>query len=175
MLLTTPSKSFFPKFTGKNSRPAFITPFIRYIGCKAGEVIRVRCPDGTFESGGGSIWPIAVQYNAMKESTGAVTYKATSGTSYDAVFDSDGKGFSITINDLSVAFIRIVGNGDAAGAIITKNQEITYKQVWVGTPMQFGDEVKQNMANVFVQAPNGTLYTIAVDNSGNLSAKAFTQ
>lgn len=146
-----------------------------YIGCKAGDVIRVRCPDGTFESGGGSVWPIAVQYNAMKESTGAVTYKATSGTSYDAVFDSDGKGFSITINDLSVAFIRIVGNGDAAGAIITKNQEITYKQVWVGTPMQFGDEVKQNMANVFVQAPNGTLYTIAVDNSGNLSAKAFTQ
>ena len=146
-----------------------------YIGCKAGDVIRVRCPDGTFESGGGSIWPIAVQYNATKVSTGAVTYKATSGTSYDAVFDSDGKGFSITINDLSVAFIRIVGNGDAAGAIITKNQEITYKQVWVGTPMQFGDEVKQNMANVFVQAPDGTLYTIAVDNSGNLSAKAFTQ
>lgn len=146
-----------------------------YIGCKAGDVIRVRCPDGTFESGGGSIWPIAVQYNATKVSTGAVTYKATSGSSYDAVFDSDGKGFSITINDLSVAFIRIVGNGDAAGAIITKNQEITYKQVWVGTPMQFGDEVKQNMANVFVQAPNGTLYTIAVDNSGNLSAKAFTQ
>lgn len=146
-----------------------------YIGCKARDVIRVRCPDGTFESGGGSIWPIAVQYNGMKESTGAVTYKATSGTSYDAVFDSDGKGFSITINDLSVAFIRIVGNGDAAGAIITKNQEIAYKQVWVGTPMQFGDEVKQNMANVFVQAPNGTLYTIAVDNSGNLSAKAFTQ
>ena len=146
-----------------------------YIGCKAGDVIRVRCPDGTFESGGGSIWPIAVQYNAMKESTGAVTYKATSGTSYDAVFDSDGKGFSITINDLSVAFIRIVGNGDAAGAIITKNQEIAYKQVWVGTPMQFGDEVKQNMANVFVQAPNGALYTIAADNSGNLSAKAFTQ
>lgn len=63
----------------------------------------------------------------------------------------------------------------SAGAIITKNQEITYKQVWVGTPMQFGDEVKQNMANVFVQAPDGTLYTIAVDNSGNLSAKAFTQ
>ena len=146
-----------------------------YIGCKAGDVIRVRCPDGTFESGGGSIWPIAVQYNALKESTGAVTYKATSGTSYDAVFDSDGKGFSITINDLSARFIRIVGNGDAAGAIITKNQEIIYKQVWVGTPMQFGDEVKQNMANVFVQAPNGTLYTIAVDNSGNLSAKAFTQ
>ena len=27
-----------------------------------------------------------------------------------------------------------MGNGDAAGAIITKNQEIAYKQVWVGTP-----------------------------------------
>ena len=41
--------------------------------------------------------------------------------------------------------------------------------------MQFGNEIKQNMANVFVQAPNGALYPIAVDNSGNLSAKAFTQ
>lgn len=54
-------------------------------------------------------------------------------------------------------------------------EEIVNKQVWVGTPMQFGNEIKQNMANVFVQAPNGTPYTIAVDNSGNLSAKAFTQ
>ena len=146
-----------------------------YIGCKAGDVIRVRCPDGTFESGGGSIWPIAAQYNSSKTSVGAVTYKATSGTSYDAVFDSDGKGFSITINDHSVAFIRIVGNGDAAGAIITKNQEITYKQVWVGTPMQFGDEVKQNMANVFIKSPNGTLYTVSVDDNGALSATKFTQ
>ena len=41
--------------------------------------------------------------------------------------------------------------------------------------MQFGREVKQNAENLFIQAPNGTLYTIAVDNSGNLSAKAFTQ
>lgn len=57
----------------------------------------------------------------------------------------------------------------------TVNEEIVYKQVWVGTPMQFGNEIKQNMANVFVQDPNGALYTIAVDNSGNLSAKAFTQ
>ena len=54
-------------------------------------------------------------------------------------------------------------------------EEIVNKQVWVGTPMQFGNEIKQNMANVFVQAPNGALYTIAVDNSGNLSAKTFTQ
>lgn len=59
--------------------------------------------------------------------------------------------------------------------IVTVNGEIVNKQVWVGTPMQFGNEIKQNMANVFVQAPNGALYTIAVDNSGNLSAKAFTQ
>ena len=39
--------------------------------------------------------------------------------------------------------------------------------------MQFGSEVKQDMANVFMQAPNGTLYTLAVDNNGNISAKAF--
>jgi len=146
-----------------------------YIPCKSGDVIRVRCTNGTFLSGGGANWPIAVQYNASKASVGAVTYKATSGTSYDATFDSDYKGFKITIASGSTAYIRIVGNGGTDGFIVTKNQEITYKQVWVGTPMQFGDEVKQNMANVFVQAPDGALYTIAVDNSGNLSAKAFTQ
>ena len=145
-----------------------------YIPCKAGDVIRVRCTAGTFESGGGSIWPIAVQYNSSKASIGAVTYKVTSGTSYDAVFDADGKGFKITIVSGSTAYIRIVGNGDPSGFVVSKNEEITYKQVWVGTPMQFGSEVKQDMANVFIQAPNGTLYTLAVDNSGNLSTKAFT-
>lgn len=144
-----------------------------YIPCKAGDVIRVRCTDGTFESGGGSIWPIAVQYNSSKASIGAVTYKVTSGTTYDATFDSDGKGFALTIVSASTAYIRIVGNGDPSGFVVSKNEEITYKQVWVGTPMQFGSEVKQDMANVFMQAPNGTLYTLAVDNNGNISAKAF--
>ena len=145
-----------------------------YIPCKAGDVIRVRCTAGTFESGGGSIWPIAVQYNSSKASIGAVTYKATSGTTYDATFDSDGKGFKITIVSASTAYIRIVGNGDPSGFIVTKNEEITYKQVWVGEPMHFGDDIKQNMSNVYLQAPNGSLYTLAVDNSGNLSVKAFT-
>lgn len=145
-----------------------------YIPCKAGDVIRVRCTDGTFESGGGSIWPIAVQYNSSKASIGAVTYKGTSGTSYDAVFDADGKGFKITIVSASTAYIRIVGNGDPSGFVVSKNEEITYKQVWVGEPMHFGNDVKQNMSNVYLQAPNGSLYTLAVDNSGNLSVKAFT-
>lgn len=146
-----------------------------YIACKAGDVIRVRCTAGTFESGGGSIWPIAVQYNGSKASIGAVTYKTTSGTSYDAVFDSDGKGFKLTIASASTAYIRIVGNGDPSGFIVTVNEEIAYKQVWVGTPMRFGDEVKQNMANVFVKSPNGTLYTVSVDDNGTLYATKFTQ
>lgn len=145
-----------------------------YIPCKAGDVIRVRCTAGTFESGGGSIWPIAVQYNSSKASIGAVTYKVTSGTSYDAAFDADGKGFKITIASASTAYIRIVGNGDPSGFVVSKNEEITYKQVWVGEPMHFKNDVKQNMANVYLQAPNGSLYTLAVDNSGNLSVKAFT-
>lgn len=145
-----------------------------YIPCKAGDIIRVRCTAGTFESGGGSIWPIAVQYNSSKASIGAVTYKATSGTTYDAVFDADGKGFKITIVSASTAYIRIVGNGDPSGFVVSKNEEITYKQVWVGEPMHFTGDVKQNMANVYLQAPNGSLYTLAVDNSGNLSVKAFT-
>lgn len=145
-----------------------------YIPCKAGDVIRVRCTAGTFESGGGSIWPIAVQYNSSKASIGAVTYKVTSSTTYDAVFDADGKGFSLTIVSASTAYIRIVGNGDPSGFVVTKNEEITYKQVWVGEPMHFKNDVKQNMANVYLQAPNGSLYTLAVDNSGNLSVTAFT-
>ena len=76
----------------------------------------------------------------------------------------------------SVAYLYFSGRPNTSGpVIVTINEEIVNKQVWVGTPMQFGNEIKQNMANVFVQAPNGALYTIAVDNSGNLSAKAFTQ
>lgn len=145
-----------------------------YIPCKSGDVIRVRCTNGSFASGAGAIWPIAVQYNASKASIGAVTYAGSSGTSYDPTIDADGKGFSITIASANTAYIRIVGNGDPSGFVVSKNEEITYKQVWVGTPMQFGNEVKQNMANVFMQAPNGTLYTLAVDNNGNLSTKAFT-
>lgn len=144
-----------------------------FIPCAAGDVIRVRCTAGTFESGGGAIWPIAVQYNSGKTSIGAVTYKGTSGTTYDATIDSDGKGFTLTIASASAAYIRIVGNGDPSGFVISKNEEIAYKTVWVGEPMQFGDEVKQNADNVFIKAPNGTLYALAVDNNGNLSTKAF--
>lgn len=145
-----------------------------YIPCKSGDVIRVRCTDGTFASGAGAIWPIAVQYNASKASVGAVTYAGSSGTSYDPTIDADGKGFSITIASANTAYIRIVGNGDVSGFVVTKNQEITYSNVWVGEPMHFTGDVKQNMANVYLQAPNGSLYTLAVDNSGNLSVKAFT-
>ena len=75
-----------------------------------------------------------------------------------------------------VEYLYFSGRPNTSGpVIVTVNEEIVNKQVWVGTPMQFGNEIKQNMANVFVQAPNGALYTIAVDNSGNLSATAFTQ
>lgn len=75
-----------------------------------------------------------------------------------------------------VEYLYFSGRPNTSGpVIVTVNEEIVNRQVWVGTPMQFGNEIKQNMANVFVQAPNGALYTIAVDNSGNLSAKAFTQ
>ena len=146
-----------------------------YIACKAGDIIRVRCTDGSFASGAGAIWAIAVQYNSAKASIGAITYKETTGTSYDAQFDDDYKGFNITISSSSTAYIRIVGNGDPSGFIVTVNEEIAYKQVWIGTPMQFGDEVKQNMANVFIKSPNGTLYTVSVDDNGTLSAKLFSQ
>ena len=125
-----------------------------YIACKSGDVIRVRCTNGTFESGGGANWPIAVQYNSSKASVGAVTYKATSGTSYDATFDSDYKGFKLTIVSGSTAYIRIVGNGGTDGFIVTKNEEIAYKQVWVGSPMKLNDSVKVDYAQL-LNAPSG--------------------
>ena len=146
-----------------------------FIPCAAGDVIRVRCTAGTFESGGGSIWPIAVQYNSSKASIGAVTYKGTSGTSYDATIDSDGKGFKLTIASASAAYIRIVGNGDPSGFIVTKNEEIVYKTVWIGDPLHFSDDVKQSMKNVYITAPNGTAYTLSVDNAGNLSVVPFAE
>lgn len=146
-----------------------------YIACKSGDVIRVRCTDGSFASGAGAVWPIAVQYNSTKASIGAVTYKETTGTSYDAQFDDDYKGFKITIRAVNAMYIRVVGNGDPSGFIVTVNEEIAYKQVWVGAPMQFGDEVKQNMSNVFIKSPNGTLYTVSVDDNGILSATLFSQ
>lgn len=135
-----------------------------YIACKYGDIIRVRCTNGTFESGGGANWPIAVQYNSSKKSVGAVTYKATSGTSYDAMFDSDYKGFKLTIASGSTAYIRIVGNGGTDGFIVTKNEEITYKPVWVGSPMKLNDSVKVDYAQLLnVPSGSGGGSTITVD------------
>lgn len=118
---------------------------------------------------------IAVQYNSSKASIGAVTYKGTSGTSYDATIDSDGKGFKLTIASASAAYIRIVGNGDPSGFIVTKNEEIVYKTIWIGDPLHFSDDVKQSMKNVYITAPNGTAYTLSVDNAGNLSVVPFAE
>lgn len=53
-----------------------------------------------------------------------------------------------------VEYLYFSGRPNTSGpVIVTVNEEIVNKQVWVGTPMQFGNEIKQNMANVFVQAP----------------------
>lgn len=140
-----------------------------YITCKYGDVIRVRCTNGTFESGGGANWPIAVQYNSSKKSVGAVTYKETSGTSYDATFDSDYKGFKLTIASGSTAYIRIVGNGGTDGFIVTKNEEITYKPVWVGSPMKLNDSVKVDYAQL-LNAPSGSGGGSAITVDSDLSS-----
>lgn len=140
-----------------------------YIACKYGDVIRVRCTNGTFESGGGANWPIAVQYNSSKKSVGAVTYKGTSGTSYDATFDSDYKGFKLTIASGSTAYIRIVGNGGTDGFIVTKNEEITYKPVWVGSPMKLNDSVKVDYAQL-LNAPSGSGGGSAITVDSDLSS-----
>lgn len=116
--------------------------------------------------------------------TNGINFVKSAATIWNATIDENAltTTFTIPAKDSanrpldSVAYLYFSGRPNTSGpVIVTVNEEIVNKQVWVGTPMQFGNEIKQNMANVFVQAPNGTLYTIAVDNSGNLSAKAFTQ
>lgn len=116
--------------------------------------------------------------------TNGTNFVNSAATIWNATIDENALTTTFTIPEkdsanrslADVEYLYFSGRPNTSGpVIVTVNEEIVNKQVWVGTPMQFGNEIKQNMANVFVQAPNGTLYTIAVDNSGNLSAKAFTQ
>ncbi len=116
--------------------------------------------------------------------TNGINFVKSAATIWNATIDENALTTTFTIPEkdsanrslADVEYLYFSGRPNTSGpVIVTVNEEIVNKQVWVGTPMQFGNEIKQNMANVFVQAPNGTLYTIAVDNSGNLSAKAFTQ
>lgn len=116
--------------------------------------------------------------------TNGTNFVNSAATIWNATIDENALTTTFTIPEkdsanrslANVEYLYFSGRPNTSGpVIVTVNEEIVYKQVWVGTPMQFGNEIKQNMANVFVQAPNGALYTIAVDNSGNLSAKAFTQ
>lgn len=116
--------------------------------------------------------------------TNGTNFVNSAATIWNATIDENALTTSFTIPEkdsanrslADVEYLYFSGRPNTSGpVIVTVNEEIVNKQVWVGTPMQFGNEIKQNMANVFVQAPNGALYTIAVDNSGNLSAKAFTQ
>lgn len=116
--------------------------------------------------------------------TNGINFVKSAATIWNATIDENALTTTFTIPEkdsanrslADVEYLYFSGRPNTSGpVIVTVNEEIVNKQVWVGTPMQFGNEIKQNMANVFVQAPNGALYTIAVDNSGNLSAKAFTQ
>lgn len=116
--------------------------------------------------------------------TNGINFVKSAATIWNATIDENALTTTFTIPEkdsanrslADVEYLYFSGRPNTSGpVIVTVNEEIVNKQVWVGTPMQFGNEIKQNMANVFVQAPDGTLYTIAVDNSGNLSAKAFTQ
>lgn len=151
-------------------------------GVKVGDVIRIS---GLYI---GSTSENYVGFaNANKNfigGTNGINFVKSAATVWNATIDENAltTTFTIPAKDSanrplgSVAYLYFSGRPNTSGpVIVTVNEEIVNKQVWVGTPMQFGNEIKQNMANVFVQAPNGTLYTIAVDNSGNLSAKAFTQ
>lgn len=150
-----------------------------FIEAKVGDVIRIK---------GAYIYSSSNDYVGFTDSdknflggTNGINFLKNL-TSWGATNDSEALEFSFTIpskdtasRDLSTMkyFYFSARPNEDKEIIVTINEEIAYRQKWIGTPMQFGNEVKQDMANVFLKAPNGDLYTLKVDNSGNLSVTAF--
>lgn len=104
---------------GTSSGSAFCSG---YIAAQAGDVIRVRCPGGNYEtdSVGHNVRCICT-YNSSKTLISA---------KYPVDVDSylfDGEGFIYTITDANTAYVRVSGHqsGNYGGFIVTKNEEIT--------------------------------------------------
>lgn len=139
-----------------------------FVPVKQGDVVRLK--GITFETGDDNCRVILFDANKNK-----VTHvnRATmiAGNYYIGEYGNDEDGCHFTILKTSaVAYLKFTVSRSTLGSnpVVTTNQEITYSQV--GT---LNSNIKQDAANVFLQAPDGTLYTLSVDNSGNLSTRLF--
>ena len=145
-----------------------------YIPVSAGDIVRVRYADTAnaphLDTSAGNVWarPVLVRYDSSKNMLGNPIYEATGVLTIDA----DHLGFSYTV--ASGVYSRVSGRDTAANTILTVNEEIKSERVWQGEPMQLVPYVKVSGENVVITAPNGTNYTLSVDDSGNLSAIAHT-
>lgn len=92
-----------------------------YIAAVKGDVIRVRCPGGNYETDSvGHNVRCLCTYNSSKTVISAKYPGDTDGYLFD------GEGFVYTITDANTAYIRVSGhqNGNYGGFIVTKNEEI---------------------------------------------------
>ena len=102
-----------------------------YIACQAGDVIRVRCPDGDYtDSSGGVNNRCLCVFNTSKTMIeayyiGDIRDNADAGNGNYYV-DVDGKGFRVKLTNSETAFIRVSGNppGDYDRFVVTKNEPI---------------------------------------------------
>lgn len=93
-----------------------------YISVTNGDVIRVRCPNGNYSTDSvGSQVRCLCTYTSLHTFLSAY-YPADSVITLDA----DGMGFSFTITDSNIGFVRVSGHpsGNWEGFVVTKNEVI---------------------------------------------------
>lgn len=164
------------RFSGSGSIAADTAYWVSgFIPVSSGDVVRVRYASAAnaphLDRSAGNVWarPVLVRYNSSKSKIGDVVYEAGGVIS----IDSDHLGFSYSVPS-GISYIRVSGRDTARNTVCTANEEIKNKTVWQGEPMRLKPEIKVTGENLVIKAPNGTNYTLAVDNSGNLSTSTYS-
>lgn len=108
------------RFNGSGATTAGSAFCSGYIPVAKDDTVYVYCPNGDYanDSIGANVRCLCTY--ASDKSVIGVYYP------YDMTLDSDNKGFNYTVNDASVAFVRVSGHpsGDYSGFVITKNEVI---------------------------------------------------
>ena len=154
-----------------------------------GDVVRIRGIDFTTNYPGKALINCFNKsdgsYKTVTNMAGLITSSA-SGTSTDKDFtyswDASTNTLTITFNATNSAtfcdkYTYSFGGGYASGfnadsVIMTVNEEIVYRDVWVGDPKRLDNSIYAQ--NVVLASPNGTTYKLTVSDNGILSAELFS-